>query len=143
MKKIYFAAPLFNEMELYRNVEFTKILRDSGFEVQLPQESGLSAKMIKNNGDAISVSRDLFEVDKRAIKECDALIIFLDGRVPDEGACVELGMAYAWEKKCFGYKTDDRSLDFTGTDNLFIEGCLNFKVYNNFKELIGVLKKEL
>ena len=31
-----------------------------------------------------------------AIKNCDILIFFLDGRVPDEGACVELGMAYAW-----------------------------------------------
>lgn len=143
MKKIYFAAPLFNEMELQRNAEFTKVLRNAGFEVYLPQESGLSAKMIKNNSDTIAVSRHLFETDKKAIKECDILIIFLDGRVPDEGACVELGMAYAWDKKCFGYKTDDRNLDFTGTDNLFIEGCLNFKVFNNFKELIEVLKLEM
>ena len=48
-------------------------------------------------------------------------------------------MAYAWGKKCIGYKTDDRNLDFTGTDNLFIEGCMNFKVMHNLEEL----KKEL
>lgn len=48
-------------------------------------------------------------------------------------------MAYAWGKKCVGYKTDDRSLDFTGTDNLFIEGCMNFKITHNLEEL----KKEL
>ena len=46
------------------------------------------------------------------------------------------------EKKCYGYKTDDRSLDFTGTDNLFIEGCLDFKVYNDFNELINAIKME-
>ncbi len=43
------------------------------------------------------------------------------------------------EQKCIGYKTDDRSLDFTGTDNLFIEGCMNFKITHNLEEL----KKEL
>ena len=142
MKKIYFAAPLFNEMELKRNEDLTKKLRESGFDVYLPQESGLSAKMIKDKDDTLKVSRSLFEIDKKAIMECDILIIFLDGRVPDEGACVELGMAYAWNKKCYGYKTDDRSLDFTGTDNLFIEGCLDFKVYNDFNELINAIKME-
>lgn len=68
------------------------------------------------------------------------MIFFLDGRVPDEGACVELGMAYAWGKICIGYKTDDRCLDFTGTDNLFIEGCLDFKILHNLKELKENLK---
>ena len=57
------------------------------------------------------------------------------GRVPDEGACVELGIAYALGKKCIGYKTDDRNLDFTGDDNLFIEGCMDFKVIHNKEEL--------
>ena len=98
MKKIYFAAPLFNEMELKRNLEYTEKLEKEGYIVYLPQrEAGLSARILKNN---------------------------LDGRVPDEGACVELGIAYALNKKCIGIKTDDRCLDFTGDDNLFIESCL-------------------
>ena len=104
MKKIYFAAPLFNEMELKRNEDLTKKLRESGFDVYLPQESGLSAKMIKDKDDTLKVSRSLFEIDKKAIMECDILIIFLDGRVPDEGACVELGMAYAWKKNVMDIK---------------------------------------
>ena len=140
MKKIYFAAPLFNEMELKRNKEYTDILHNWGYEVYLPQESaGLSAQIIANGGDKYEVSKNIFETDLNGIKWCDILIFFLDGRVPDEGACVELGMAYAWGKKCVGYKTDDRSLDFTGTDNLFIEGCMNFKITHNLEEL----KKEL
>ena len=32
MKKIYFAAPLFNEMELKRNKEITKKLRSWGYQ---------------------------------------------------------------------------------------------------------------
>lgn len=140
MKKIYFAAPLFNEMELKRNEEITKLLRNWGYQVYLPQESaGLSAKIIAEGGDKYEVSKQIFNTDLEGLKNCDILIFFLDGRVPDEGACVELGMAYAWNKKCIGYKTDDRSLDFTGTDNLFIEGCMDFKIMHSLDEL----KREL
>lgn len=140
MNKIYFAAPLFNEMELERNRKYTDILRKLGYEVYLPQESaGLSAQIIANGEDKYEVSKRIFKTDLEGIKWCDILVFFLDGRVPDEGACVELGIAYAWGKKCIGYKTDDRCLDFTGTDNLFIEGCMDFKIIRNLEDL----KKEL
>ena len=126
MKKIYFAAPLFNEMELKRNKEITKKLRSWGYDVYLPQESaGLSAKIIAAGGDIYEVSRKIFQSDIEGIKKCDILIFFLDGRVPDEGACVELGMA---------------CLDFTGTDNLFIEGCMNFEISHNLNELKSKLE---
>lgn len=139
-KKIYFAAPLFNEMELKRNEEMAITLRNWGYEVFLPQEkAGLSAKIIANGGDKYKVSKKIFLSDLEGIKNCDILIFFLDGRVPDEGACVELGIAYAWEKICLGYKTDDRCLDFTGTDNLFIEGCMDFKVNHSLEELKNTL----
>lgn len=142
MKKIYFAAPLFNEMELKRNEEITSLLRNWGYDVYLPQESaGLSAKIIASGKDKYEVSKKIFETDLKGIKECDILIFFLDGRVPDEGACVELGIAYALGKKCIGYKTDDRSLDFTGTDNLFIEGCIDFNTLHNLEELKAILDK--
>lgn len=140
MNKIYFAAPLFNEMELERNRKYTDILRKWGYEVYLPQESaGLSAQIIANGEDKYEVSKRIFETNLEGIKWCDILVFFLDGRVPDEGACVELGIAYAWGKKCIGYKIDDRCLDFTGTDNLFIEGCMDFKIIRNLEDL----KKEL
>ena len=140
MKKIYFAAPLFNEMELERNRKYTEIFRKWGYEVYLPQESaGLSANIIKNAEDTYKVSKKIFETDLNGIKWCDILVFFLDGRVPDEGACVELGIAYALGKKCIGYKTDDRCLEFTGTNNLFIEGCMNFRIINSIEDL----KREL
>lgn len=137
MKKIYFAAPLFNEMELRRNEEYTKLLENWGYEVYLPQrEAGLSAQILKDESkDKIRINQEIFNTDLNGIKNCDILVFFLDGRVPDEGACVELGIAYALGKKCIGYKTDDRNLDFTGDDNLFIEGCVDFKVIHNKNEL--------
>ena len=67
------------------------------------------------------------------------LIFDLNGRVPDEGGCVELGMAYAWGIKSIGFKTDTRALDYTGDDNLMIEGCLNFKIARNFIKIFLVV----
>ena len=40
------------------------------------------------------VRRRLFELDVSQVRACDLFICILDGRVPDEGTCVELGMAY-------------------------------------------------
>ena len=91
--------------------------------------------------DKLETNKRIFNTDLQGIKNSDILIFFLDGRVPDEGACVELGIAYALGKKCIGYKTDDRNLDFTGDDNLFIEGCMDFKVMHNIIELKNELEK--
>ena len=135
MKKIYIAAPLFNEMELKRNVEISNYLKSIGYEPYLPQdEAGLASEMIDDNN-KFEINKKIFEMDIVGIKSCDILLFLLDGRVPDEGACVELGMAYAWGKKCVGYKTDSRALDKTGDDNLFIEGCFGFKVAKSLNEL--------
>ena len=143
MKKIYFAAPLFNEMELKRNEEYTELLEEWGYKVYLPQrEAGLSAQILKDDKmDKLETNKKIFNTDLQGIKESDILLFFLDGRVPDEGACVELGIAYALGKKCLGYKTDDRNLDFTGDDNLFIEGCMDFRVMHTVEELKEELKK--
>lgn len=143
MKKIYFAAPLFNEMELKRNEAYTKMFEEWGYSVYLPQrEAGLSAQILQDaTMDKLEVNKRIFQTDVEGIKNCDILVFFLDGRVPDEGACVELGMAYAWGKTCIGYKTDDRNLDFTGDDNLFIEGCMDFTVMHTVEELKQALER--
>jgi nucleoside 2-deoxyribosyltransferase len=47
----------------------------------------------------------------------------LDGRVVDDGACVELGIAYALGKKIYGIKTDTRSLELDLDLNPLIAGC--------------------
>ena len=141
MKKVYIAAPLFNEMELKRNLEIADYLKKIGYNPYLPQnEVGLAYDMINDNN-IQEVNKRIFESDIAGILSCDILLFLLDGRVPDEGACVELGMAYAWNKKCVGFKTDIRALDKTGDDNLFIEGCFNFKVAHNLDELKKYLEE--
>lgn len=133
--KIYYAAPLFNDMELKKNKEMKKWLESKGYEVYLPQdESGLAYDII-NETNKLEINKKIFEGDVECIKKSDLLIFDLNGRVPDEGGCVELGMAYAWGIKAIGFETDTRALDYTGDDNLMIEGCMNFKIARNLEEL--------
>ena len=55
----------------------------------------------------------------------------LDGRVPDEGACVELGIAYANNKRCYGIKSDARSVEINLDLNPMIRGCF-IKLFEDF-----------
>ena len=80
------------------------------------------------------VSRlELFSNDLNAMNECDTLLIILDGRTIDEGACFELGYMYGQGKRCFGYKTDSRSY-IRGRNNLMIDGGLE-RIVSSLDEL--------
>ena len=139
--KIYYAAPLFNDMELNKNERMKRWLESKGYFVYLPQdEAGLAYEKIDDNNKT-QINKKIFESDVKCIKKSDLLIFDLNGRVPDEGGCVELGMAYAWGIKCIGFKTDTRALDYTGDDNLMIEGCMNFKIDRNLEEIEKMLKE--
>ena len=66
----------------------------------------------------------------------------LDGRVPDEGACVELGIAYAKGKRCYGVKTDTRGVEVNLDLNPMIAGCFR-KVFQNPTKLLEELEAYL
>ena len=58
------------------------------------------------------------------------IFMVLDGRAPDEGACVELGIAYASGKRCYGIKSDSRSVELDMDLNPMISGCFIKLFYN-------------
>jgi nucleoside 2-deoxyribosyltransferase len=121
--KVYVAGPLFNEMERERNLDVERWLRRSGLGVHLPQKHGLLEKRAGGR-EARSARRQTFEGDVAALRACDAVLCLLDGAVPDDGMCVELGIAWALGKPCVGYRTDMRVHGPTGPINPMIEGCL-------------------
>ena len=104
MSRIYFAAPLFCDMELERNVKECALLEEAGHTVYLPQRDGGEAS--KGIDRAI-----LFNRDVEALEECDIVVAYFDGRVPDEGMCFEIGYGYAREKQIFIVSTDQRSFE--------------------------------
>ncbi|HUO50466.1 MAG TPA: nucleoside 2-deoxyribosyltransferase [Candidatus Paceibacterota bacterium] len=138
--KVYIAAPLFNESELERNRGMRDFVRGLGFETYLPQEDGgIAFDLIKSGARLQETRKRIFENDMEQVKTCDIFLCILDGRVPDEGLCIELGYAYALGKTCVGYLTDKRSLDEYGI-NLMIEGCLP-DIAHSREELHDILTK--
>lgn len=138
--KIYIAAPLFNESELERNRRIRDFLRELGYETYLPQEDGgIAFDLIKDGAQMQQTRTKIFESDLEQVRACDILLCILDGRVPDEGLCIELGYAYALGKTCIGYLTDKRSFDKYGI-NLMIEGCLSCIAYSR-EALRAILTK--
>jgi nucleoside 2-deoxyribosyltransferase len=138
---IYISAPLFNEMELKFNENMTRFLEERGFSTYLPQRDGGEDEMLLKDPHLWpETSRRVFERDVEALKDASALLMIMDGRVPDEGACVELGMAYAFGKICIGFQTDTRSFA-TGQNNLMLDHSLSFPIVHNWNDLNTLLLK--
>ena len=70
-------------------------------------------------------------------------MFILDGRVPDEGGCVELGMARARGADCFGVQTDSRRFGGTDSNNLMIDYSLNGGIAHSIDELSALLRAHL
>lgn len=127
--RVYFAAPLFCESEKDYNLELTKVLEEAGYTVFLPQRDGYLASELEGKSEEELVQM-IFEKDLDEVLRADVLVFNLDGRVPDEGACVELGIAYANGKRCYGLRTDVRAVESGLALNPMISGCLTH-LFNN------------
>lgn len=104
--KIYFGAPLFNEMEqMYNEYVVGKIRETYGdkVEVYLPQEN---ASINDKSGFADSIA--IAQGDNAYLEEADMLIAMLDGVTPDSGLSAELGYYYSLERPIVGLYTDTR-----------------------------------
>ena len=142
-KKVYFAAPLFNQSEKDFNLILSKVLEDHGYEVFLPQRDGYLAADLEGKTEE-ELTEMIFSKDLNEVLKADIIFMNLDGRVPDEGACVELGVAYASGKRCYGFKTDTRSVDTNLDLNPMIAGCFT-KLFKNSDgdELIREIEEDL
>lgn len=122
--KVYLAAPLFSEAERYFNASLCAAIEDT-CDVHLPQRDGpLVEKKIEQGEAAFTVSRLAYESDISAIRQCDMMVAVLDGRVIDEGVCVEMGFAKALGKFIIGLKSDSRCALPWG-HNPMIDGCVD------------------
>jgi nucleoside 2-deoxyribosyltransferase len=52
---------------------------------------------------------EIFNLDINILKQAEVVVALLDGQDVDSGTCIELGYAYALQKKIFGIMTDFRS----------------------------------
>lgn len=129
-KKVYFASPMFNHAEKEFNLRITKVLEEYGYKVFLPQRDGIEAALLKDKTEE-ELTKMIFALDATQVRNADIVFMNIDGRVPDEGASVELGMAYSIGKRCYGLKTDTHSVEFGLEMNPMISGCM-IKIFKNY-----------
>ena len=138
-KHIYIAGPLFSQGEREFNEKVNEFLLKSGFSTFLPQKDGYELSELIQDTHAPDASALIFSFDVEQIHKSDILVFIMDGRVPDEGACVEVGIAYALGKECFGLKTDTRSL-LHSEDNPMILGALKGRVAHSCESLLTMIQ---
>jgi nucleoside 2-deoxyribosyltransferase len=127
-------------------------LEQAGFRTFLPQRDGLEltvcARLLVGKGFAedeatLAVSKAIFALDVfQVIEHCQALVVNLNGRVPDEGAVSEAAMAWCAGKTLVGYKADGRSV-FLGQDNPMVAGLFGFELYNSVDQVVTILQRKL
>jgi nucleoside 2-deoxyribosyltransferase len=130
---IYLAGPLFSEAERRFNLGLTQRLEALGFDVFLPQRDGVE----RDSPPYYTMTPEelrhaMFHLDRTRILDADVFLFVLDGRVPDEGACVELGIAYCQkylqngEKLLVGLHTDTRAAFIGGRLNPMVRVPLDY-----------------
>jgi nucleoside 2-deoxyribosyltransferase len=124
--RIYYVASLFNEAERAFNRDVVSMIHDLGYSTWFPQEDvGLLTDLVDELGMTLEQVREhIFRLNIKEVQEADMVVFVLDGRVPDEGACIEAGIAWAMRKPIFGLKTDIRGGE-PGGNNIMIDGIVN------------------
>jgi nucleoside 2-deoxyribosyltransferase len=108
--KIYLAGPLFSAAERNFNNELTRLLRNKGHEVWLPQEFEQRTMTAKQ----------IFAKDVEGIDWADVVVANMDGPDPDSGTSWECGYAHR-KKPVILFRTDFRAGYKLGGDRLQIE----------------------
>lgn len=138
--RAYYASGMFDHDERSYSLEVKQVLDDLGYDTWLPHEDAVFDDYVAEGIPLDEARRQLFKLNLRAVEEADVVVFNLDGGMPDEGACVEAGIAYGQGKLCVGLKTDPGGLD--GRNNLMIDGILDYKVANSLDDLRDLLSDE-
>lgn len=142
--KIYCAGPLFNPKERETMSEIAAALEAAGYRVFLPHKDGLQLgqilPVVQEHGLSYKQASEIcnkaiFALDVFQIVDGDGIIVNVNGRVPDEGAMVEAGIAWAHGKALVIFNTDARSL-IQGNCNPMVMGLADFKWTTNYDEII-------
>ena len=112
---IYFASPLFSNMERKYNEYLTSMIREKYPEVEMyvPQE-----QMGINDKNAYADSIAIAKYDTDALLASDLMVAVLDGAIIDVGVATEIGVAYQAGIPVLGLYTDSRQQGATNQEKL-------------------------
>ena len=145
--RVYLAGPLFSEAEKVFNRSLVDSLESIGCSVFLPQQDAIDvSKPDFQRLSPMQQSVAIFESNKSQIYGCDVFLFCLDGRIPDEGACVELGLVNAHrefgvrEKLIVGLHTDLRVATEARRLNAMLMGALD-EIFTSRADLLEYLQE--
>jgi nucleoside 2-deoxyribosyltransferase len=154
-QNIYCSGPLFCPEEIAGMQAISQTLEKSGYTTYLPHRDGLEAYVLKyintplntrlfgirNHIDQAIFALDIYQI----VKCCQAIVVNLNGRTPDEGAIVEASIAFSCNKPVLFYKNDSR-FPFNGRDNAMILGLTSYPIESDIdaipKRLDQILKND-
>ncbi|MBG9980594.1 nucleoside 2-deoxyribosyltransferase [Facklamia sp. DSM 111018] len=115
MAKLYFASPLFSEMELAFNQKVVDQLRQAipELEIYLPQEQ---AEI--NDKEGYADSKMIATLDTEVLLNCDMMVAILDGQTIDPGVASEIGVAYQAGIPIIGLYSDIRQQGATNQQKI-------------------------
>jgi nucleoside 2-deoxyribosyltransferase len=141
--KIYCAGPLFNPKEREEMSAIAASLEEKGYSVFLPHRDGLEfaavlPALLRQEISLLDASRILnraiFALDVFEVIDSQGLLLNMNGRVPDEGAMVEAGIAWSHGKPVVIFRTDTRSL-VEGSCNPLVMGLSEFEYTDNYDNI--------
>lgn len=125
--------------------QLTSVLEDAGYSTFLPQRDGLEFAelfplFLERGVPAVDAQKILnmaiFSLDVFQIIRSDGLLLNMNGRVPDEGAMVEAGIAWAHNKVVVIFRSDSRSL-IEGNCNPLVLGLSDFSSVSAYEDIVG------
>ena len=150
--RVYCSGSLFNDKEREEMLEIADALERAGFSTFLPQRDGFEFKPLLPAliGMGIEPERAtelwdkaIFALDAfQAAIGCRAMIVNLNGRVPDEGAVAEAALAWSCGNIVVGYKADVRSL-LAGRDNAMVSGLFGFRTCGSIGSAVESVAQSL
>ena len=147
--RVYCAGPLFNAKEQEEMRELAEALEAAGYATFLPQRYGLEltkvVEVLVERGMAPRLASEvtakaIFALDVfQVVEQCDAIVVNLNGRVPDEGAVSEAAIAWCSGKVTVGYKCDSRSV-FLGQDNPLVTGLFDVSLRDSCEAVVDAVR---
>jgi len=95
---------MFSQADREFNTKCVAMLRESGFQVFLPQEATIN----KSSGESSPTAEGIFRIDTLALLNSDILVACIDQEAIDCGVACEIGIAYAHGLPTIGLYTDIR-----------------------------------
>lgn len=145
---VYCSGPLFCPEEIGGMTAIAEVLEKTGYSTFVPHRDGLEYYLMGQVNSPMAdlpvpkklISRIVFSLDVYQIVErCDSFVMNFNGRVPDEGAVAEAGIAFASGTPLIIYKNDNRTV-FNGADNGMVTGLSHAPLVSDIQKIPGVLK---